>query len=372
MADDDCQVPETPPRSTDGTDQVSGLAAHTNLEEDLRALRSRDVESRLQAFDRLRDAPWEALEAGYRQVRSHTPAPGHAMDCLERLEVEVPDPPIICDRCICTVVSPGYEPFLETLLQTLTRFGESSDACVVVFAVDASFDALAGLPDIIRVRCRSLERLSPAVKGVVYSAARFIQARQFLALEVDMLVVGSLRPLWDLLGVVSPTALLGTRVQRDPERADLKTILGWMGAPDSDMEFLTGRSDFNSSFWFNGGTLAGGQEAFLALDAEMRHLCPRAILFVEGAFRFEFTDEFAMNACIGLMGTAAELAPGFNLQVYDLERERWLQTSQEPNGLRFHRGDEPVRIIHFTSPARHLLWQVKAEIDRWGVAPREG
>lgn len=352
------EFPKSSPEPTQG-----------QLDLDLRALRGGDVEERLQAFDRLRTLPREAIEAGYERVRSRSPRVGYALDCLERLEVEIPDPPIICDICICTVVSPGYEPFLNTLLETLTRFGQSPEACVVVFAVDESFDALAAQTGIIRVRCHSLERLSPAVKGVVYSAARFVQARQFLALEVDMLVVDSLRPLWDLLGAVSPSSLLGARVQREGEPVSLRAILGWMGAPESDIEFLTGESNFDGAFWFNGGTLAGGRKAFLSLDSQMRRLCPWAILFVEGAFRFGFTDEFVMNACVGLMGIAAELSPGFNIQIYDLERERWLQTHYKTDGLRFNLGGEPARILHFTSPAREMLWQVKREIDQWGVAP---
>ena len=338
--------------------------------EHLLLLRSDDAGERVQAFNYLGPLPVKWLELGYERFRRVTPAPGFEMDCLERLEVELPLTPIVCDRCICAVVSPGYETMLEVMLETLQRYGESSDACIVIFAVDESYEALVRREDIICIRCRSVERVSPAVKGVIYSASRFIQARTILAVETDMLVVGSLQPLWTALESIDPTAIAGVRPPGDQDQ-DMTSVLAGMGAPPIDLEFLTGQPDFNCRRLFNGGTIAGGREAFTLLDQQIRLLCPRAILWVEGGSAAPYTDECLMNLCLGLSDNAVCLHRSFNQQFYSTERERWLRTEKDASGLRFWTEGVPSRILHFVGPSRALLWQIKAEIDVYGIAPIE-
>ena len=88
------------------------------LQENLRRLRSPDMGTRTRAFGRIRSLPKQQIKTAYQEVRQITPPPGWQLDCLERLEVEVPDPPLVYDRCICTVISPGYEMMLEAMLGT--------------------------------------------------------------------------------------------------------------------------------------------------------------------------------------------------------------------------------------------------------------
>lgn len=334
------------------------------LQENLRRLRSPDMGTRARAFGQIRPLPKPQIKAAYQEVRQITPPPGWQLDCLERLEVEIPDPPLVFDRCICTVISPGYEMMLEALLSTLACYGESLETHVVVFAVDGSYDAMAYRQDITCVRCRSVERLSPAVKGVLYSATEFIQARQIVALEADMLVVGSLQPLWALMEVTRPDRLLGARITpaRRRDRVMLAANLRRMNAGVGDMKFLTDEAGFDAPFWFNGGVIAGGHAAFACLHAQMRRLAPYSILWMEGGSAVSFTDEFLMNLCIGLLNNAVELEETFNQQFYNLRREQWVHTLQAPEGPRYSQEGVPSRILHFVSPARPLMWQIEDEL----------
>ncbi len=368
------RIETVPPNSAavfSGSEEQPNARALATLKKSLHQLRSLDADVRVKAFSRLRSLPKPWLQAGYEQFRQITPTPGFALDCLERMEVLMPDPPIVCDRCLCTVVSPGYEVFLEAFLDTFWQYGRSPDVSVVVFALDEAYHTLAHRRNIIRIQCRSKERLSPAVKGVVYSAARFIQARQILACEADILVVGSLQPLWAALDVAHPGAVLGARAQTGPDRMDLRSVLRYAGAPETDLEFITGLANYNCPFRFNGGVLAGGREAFLHLDAQIRRLCPFLILWVEGGFHGHYADECAMNLCVDLLGNHAELHPTFNQQFYSMDRDHWLETSREAAGLRFQKEGVPSRVLHFVSPNRDLMWQVKSEIDEFGVLPIE-
>ncbi len=334
------------------------------LQENLLLLRSADSEARTQAFDQIRPLGKPEISSAYQQFRQFLPAPGWELDCLERMEVEVPDPPIRCERCICTVVSPGYEAMTEVMLDTLACNGQSPEARVVLFTVDDSYHTLAHRTDITRIRCRSLERLSPAVKGALYSASRFVKAGKILTLEADMLVVDSLQPLWALLDVVCPTVLLGSRPGQAQKRFKmLSHMTNTMKAKRSDMEFITGLVDFDSPFWFNGGVIAGAQEAFMRLDAEMRRLAPYSILWMEGGSPVAFTDEYLMNLCISLMNNSAELAGTFNQQFYDLERDRWVQTVKPAQGSAYRQDGYPSHILHIISTARDLMWEIKSELD---------
>ncbi len=340
-----------------------------SLEENLLLLRDSDTKTRSEAFDRLLPTSKEELKEAYKLFRQVKPAPGRELDCLERLEVVVPDPPIVCDRCLCTVISPGYEDLLENMLDTFHRYAQSPGVQVVVFAVDDSFKALAHRQDLIRVECHSRERLSPAVKGAVYSAARFIQARQFLCMEVDMLVVGGLDPLWNTLDMVNPSLMLGVRATSP--RASFDELFLSLGSANSasDLSFLTGLTSFDCPYCFNGGVLAGGREAFELLDRKMRNLAPYSLMWMESRQQ-HWGDEFLMNLCIALLGTQAELKLRYNQLLHNTNRERWLQTDFESGRLVFHLDKQaPSKILHFAGQSRALLYQVKNEIDEYGVAP---
>ena len=63
---------------------------------------------------------------------------GILLDCLSRTEITVPTPLPRAQRCIATIVSPGFEGLLDDLLGSLYANGGCQDALLVVFAVNAN------------------------------------------------------------------------------------------------------------------------------------------------------------------------------------------------------------------------------------------
>ncbi len=329
-------------------------------------LQSDDIGKRLQAFSQLRHVHRPTLRMHWDEVRQLIARPGRALDCLERLEIEPPN--IQCDRAIITVVTPGYENMATTMLDSLRRFGDTPEATIVVFCVGEAFANMAMMPGITRIRCHAIERNSPAVKGALYSASRFINARSFISLEADMLIVGSLQPLWSLIENSRANSLMGCRAQLHDERFTLSKVLDQENAPPSDLKFLTNEEDYNSLFWFNGGLLCGQRAAFNELDSQLAAMMPFVSMWIDGALEKPFGDELAMNVAAGLMENIGELAGCWNVQFYDLNRDHWLHTERTPDGLKFSRLGETARVLHFLSPNRALMSELVDDINRDGLS----
>lgn len=96
----------------------------------------------------------------------------------------------------------------------------------------------------------------------------------------------------------------------------MKAILGIMGAPTADLQFLTGPPHFNCPYWFNGGLLVGRRRVFLMLDRQLRQLAPRSLLWLEGGSAATYTDEFLMNLCIGLLRNTVDMPTSFNMPIF--------------------------------------------------------
>jgi hypothetical protein len=335
----------------------------STLREDLLSLRESDEKVRFEAFERVRKHSRSAIKSAYEQYRRPVAPSGWEVDCLDRMEIELPDPAINCDCCICTVISPGYEDLLYGMLDSLNSYGGSHGATVVVFAIDGSYEALEDREDLTRIRCRSLERLTPAVKGAVYSAARFVNANKFISVEADTLILGDLSSAWTLLDILSPEMLLGTRPSFRAERPRMSEF--GLDVKHGDMKFITGSKKDDGTFWYNGGVVGGSHTAFMRLDDTLRTLAPYSILWMESGPPFR--DELLMNISISLMNNAAEMNGTFNQQFFSTEREKWIQTIERADGLQYLQDGDPARILHFISLGRPLMANIKAEIAESGV-----
>jgi hypothetical protein len=340
------------------------LSSISSLKADLRLLREKDGDLRGEAFARIRKYPRASIKGAYSEVRRVPIEPGWETDCLDRVAVEVPNPPIVCNRCICGVVSPGYEDMLDGMLDSLVAFGHSPDARVVIFAIDESYETLARRPDITRIRCKSIERLSPAVKGVIYSASRFIEAKQFLALEADVLIIGSIQPLWSLVDVVWQEMLLGVRPTANEGR--MRMVEVGMDQKLGDIKYITGNQNFDGTFWFNGGVLAGNRAAFSLLDKKLRDLAPYSILWMEGGPQYR--DELLMNLSLCLLNNATEFSASFNQQFSSPDRRIWVTTREAVDGMQYFQEGELGRILHFISFGRGILPGIADEIKSCGLS----
>lgn len=349
-------------------DTVDAVAAR------MQAMLTSDVAERVRLFSSLRAVPDGLLERAWRIGRMRQPPLGWESDCLERVDVEVPTEPIQCRRAVVTVATPGYEPLLATLVDSLAP-ALSPDDAVVVFAVGTTYDWLQAnypqnnYPHITAVRCAAAGPLSAAVKGVLYSCARWIDAAQIIAVECDMLVLSPLAALWQVLDGLHPEVMAGCRSQVRGERFRLADVFGHMSCPLTDWEWLTGESTFPTGrFCFNGGLLAGGRAAWLKLDAAIRRMGPRAVLWTEGAFYESFRDELLMNLCLAEGGDTAELPPCWNVQLCDGSRDHWVQTTRAKGGMHYTRLGETARVLHFVGAQRPFLSVIAAEVETHGLS----
>ena len=135
------------------------------------------------------------------------------VDPLKRAEITLVTPLPRTDSCIATVASAGLEGLLEEMLASLAVHGGCPEALVVVFAVDAGTECerVAKAHGAHVVRCRRKAVINSTIKSVLYSAARIIDARQFICLDADMLVLGGLAPLFAALEVAPSASILACR-----------------------------------------------------------------------------------------------------------------------------------------------------------------
>lgn len=346
--------------------------------ERLRAMTSPDTNTRVEAFSGLRDVPDGVLERAWRAERGALPPLGYETDCLERLFVPTAGLPVCpgASRAIVTVATPGFEPMLDTLLLSLRKWGGAdgqggpSDAPVIVFAAGETADWVREHhPQVTVLACLFAAPPSAAVKGVLYSCARWIGAETILALECDMLVLAPLAPLWQAVEALRPGVLAGCRSQVEAARFTLREVFGHMDCPQSDWEWLTGERDGPQGlFSFNGGLLCGHRSAWEALDRDIRAMGPRAVLWTEGAFYEGFRDELLMNLCLARRSDTAELPAEWNVQLCDGARDHWFQTTRQADGMLYTRLGKPAKVLHFVGAQRRFLRDVLAETEQFGLS----
>lgn len=350
------------------------------LEAHLLKLRNLYPWRRSAAFSAIRSAPKAEVHQAWKKVRAIQPTPGWELDCLQRVEVLPPTEPIECERALVLVLGPGYERMCEWLLETLLSFGESPETRIVIFCIDGAYERLHSLedwvPNVTRIRCRSVEEITPAVKGVIYSLARWVKAEVVVSLECDMLITGSLQPLWELVEQVQAPSLMGCMPHIDPNSANLELHLlseqtSPFEAPTSDFEWITGIPQYDTYSWFNGGLLAGNYAGWRELDRQICAWMPYCTLWIEG-FLPPFGDEMVMNLAVGQMHDRVTLPPEWNVQSFTPSRHTWFHTKRAPHQVKYaHPKSDDARILHFAGGARPLMRNVFYELVLNALAKRK-
>lgn len=340
-----------------------------DLLQSMRALRSEDTATRRRAFATLRRVPREELVALWGEARAWEPAAGRQADCFARAEFEPPSVPIPGRRCVAVTVSPGYESYVDALVETFHRYGNSPEAAVVVFAIGDSYDALRARADLTAVRVTARERVNQWAKNLVLCAPRVAAADTFLCLEADMLVTGDLQPLWAALDAAPLESVLGTRAQRHPHQQTLGDILEALDAAPDSLSFLARGAAAGDPFAFNGGMLAGSRRAVLGLDGHLRGLAPFSCMWIEGGTAAPWSEEFVTMFAIDRLGMAREVAGAWNRQLYDARLDRWLGVRQDGRRVALAHEGEDAHILHFVGPSRPLFWEVKRLLDTRELVP---
>lgn len=274
------------------------------------------------------------------------------LDCLGRAEITLPISPPRTDRCIATVVSPGFEKLLDDMLGSFYANSGCQDALVLVFALDANAacEQVAAKYQATLVRCRSRARINATSKAVLYSAARFVEARQFLCLDADMLVLGNLNPIFAALDACPEGSILVCREGNGNgintlEQA-LRTIY-W--DPSADLQRLLGKNadEANYPLVVNDGLFAGNAEALLALDGVIRAM-PFAAEWTDQRRTIWWRNQFIFNLALARLHCGVELDATYNVQLHVQDVE--IHHTQGRIQATWH--GRPVRVLHFSGVGR--------------------
>ena len=137
------------------------------------------------------------------------------------------------------------------------------------------------------VRCQSRAGLNPMSKAVMYSTARVVDAKHYLCLDADMVVLGDLRPIFATLEALPEGRILACREGNSHRRQSswFRDRYGSTAAGEADLTKLGVTPEEQAySLVVNDGLFAGDQSALLALDGAIRAM-PQAVRGLTGTAR---------------------------------------------------------------------------------------
>jgi predicted O-methyltransferase YrrM len=308
----------------------------------------------------VRTSRWEFSHAVWLNPKlADSPAPiSKLCDCLGRAEMTVPPGLAVAERCIGTVFSPGFEHLADDMLGSLYANGGCQDALLLTFILDGNeaCERIAAKYGATIVRCHARARLNPMSKSLLYSVARVVDARQFVLLDADMLVLKDLRPVFDALDACPEGKILACREGNSHESNHLGYAMRAIyGGSDADVRRLgIAQEEEAYTLVVNDGLFAGGRASLLALDGAIRAL-PHALQWVDEHPTVSWRNQFIFNLVLARLRCGVELDSTYNVQLHvqDVEFQR--------HGSRMRalwRGRE-ARVLHFSGAAKRKYpeWQ---------------
>jgi hypothetical protein len=282
-------------------------------------------------------------------------------DCLSRVEMEAPDWLPRVRRCIATIASPGFEKLLDGLLASVRANADCDDCLLVVLAVDPAQAtlAVAAAYDATVILCTSLRPINSSVKSALYSVARIVPAEQFLCLDADTVILGSLRSLFAALEVCRPGAVLACADQNQRFYSTLGEALhGVYTGSTADLERFLGEllGEPYRELVANDGVFAAGRNAMLAVDSAIRSM-PGAAEWVDAN---SLRNQFLFNLAIARMRCAVQLDDTYNLQLHAQD----VEMARRDGRVEARWRGRTVRILHFNAGGRHKHAEWRRQLSR--------
>ena len=280
-------------------------------------------------------------------------------DALGRVEVLEGQRDFQTDKAIITLVTPGYARLLDQLLGSLAAHGRCRGAVRFVFAVepDSNCEAVIARHGATMVRCRRLGPRNQTLKAVLYSAASLIEARQYLCLDADTLVLEGVEPLFDCLEALPPQSVL---VAKD---AFLRTgplgdqLTRHYAGRDADLSWLIGalEDEANYPLVVNDGVFASSRRGLLALESLLRSW-PNAIAWMDQLHDHGWRNQFLFNLALARLRCGVELDETFNLQMH-VHDALWQQRRE--GKIRATWRGRRVCVLHFCGWGRgkYIRWR---------------
>jgi glycosyltransferase involved in cell wall biosynthesis len=269
------------------------------------------------------------------------------VDCLGSAEVVLPVglPPM--DRCIAAVASDACAPLLDDMLASLDRFGGLAGVPRVVFVEEGGIAAaVAARRGAQTVTYRPLRRPSPALKGLLYSAAHALDAARFLLLDVDLLVLDDLAALFETRDEHVRCAAESIPGGSAATLGD--ALRGIYRAETAEVGRLCGDPRVEACrHVINDGVMIAGRDALLAVDETLR-ASPELVAWVHADPRVRWRQKAALNVALARLGRLAVLDPTCNVQLHVEHVER----VEDQGRLRALWQGRCARVLHFNGSAR--------------------
>ena len=274
-------------------------------------------------------------------------------DPLGRATIDLPPPQPASDCCIATVVSNGFESWLDDLLGSLKIYGDCGEATLLVFGVDAGDGCrqIAQKHNATYVSCRRRGNLNSTIKSILYSAAQVMPAQKFICLDADMLVLGSLRSIFASLDVAPPGSILACREANGSRFTRLDTAIHTVyGGHPQDFWRLLGNYNGEGAYSLvvNDGTFAASRNALLTLEGVIRSWSA-APAWVDQRRDVWWRNQFIFNLALAHLNCGVELDPTFNVQLNSQD----VVFARENGRARALWHDRPVRVLHFNGRGRN-------------------
>lgn len=302
-------------------------------------------------------AVWLEPELSDRPV---TESESTLIDCLGRIAITLPSTPPSADRCIATVVSPGFEGLLDDMLGSLYAYGGCRETLLVVFVVGESAAArrIIDKYGAVLIQCRPHARVNATVKAALYSVAQVIDARSFICLDADMLVLGDLSPAFAAIEACPANSIFAVREGNargwhtfNNLRHALTNVYG--GRPDDIKKYL-GMNNGAGAYELvvNDGLFAGSRTALLALDKTIREM-PRAAQWTDARRDIWWRNQFVFNLALAHMDCGVPLDNTYNVQLNSHE----VYFREHEGRIRADWFGEQARVLHFNGLGRNKYSQ---------------
>lgn len=281
---------------------------------------------------------------------------GWISDPLARAAIKLPSLSLRAEICVATVASPGFEGWLDTMLGSLSRWGNLAGALRVVFTVDdiwGSCRELAEQHGCQVIECRSLAPIDAGIKSILYSVASVVQAEHFLCLDSDMLIFDDLRPL-----LAEATSAPGKILVANNDSVVAPPTLGqqfvslYKGHPHELACLASSAASLVQLDQYpivvNDGLMCGDTAAFRQVEQTIRQM-PAAISWIEHAPHLGYRNQMALNAALALTDSGQQTAAKWNVQLHYQQLQPWTEQEGLPvaqwNAAR-------VGVLHFTGPSK--------------------
>ncbi len=292
------------------------------------------------------------------------------VDPLQRIEIPLFRPAPVAGHAIVTMCSAGFERLLDSFLGSLNRNGGLlPGARVFVLNIDDNAACNRAMRahtkqnlNVTSIPCFGLSRPLPASKAALYAAAEIIEADYYLCLDVDTLILQSLRPLFEQMQNVAAHKILCARdangdyhwANMDFGVATIGEYLAavydlWMptfekhatrlGAPLSQIEYVV-----------NDGVFGGSRAAMLQLSNTLREWMPRERAFLDA---HPIRNQLLFNLALAKNDAFARLNDLYNVQVHAVQGN----LERRDNSMAWHHSNGTIypAILHFTGYTKNAF-----------------